>query len=177
MKLNNCLLSGAIFVAAFTLTGCLKEADTAANKILNNEVAGIVELLRTGQGQPAATSVYSVAVAATPAEENLLLGYVRFNSSTLPVSQVKVKLKLNNAALPATVTALPGNAYSFVTPLNEITIEPGTRMAPIRIILKKNLITPGLNYGLRLEIEDAGGNGNLISPNVQILSVSLRVPR
>jgi hypothetical protein len=176
MKINSCLLFISIYAAASLLTGCLKEADTAASRILNNGSPNIVEVLRAGQQQPAATSVYAITVAAAPAEENLLLGYVRFNSPTLPATQVKVRLKLNNASLPATVIALPDNAYSLVTPLNAITIEPGTRMAPIRIVLKKNLITPGVPYGLRFEIEDAGGDGNLISPNVQVLSVSFRVP-
>lgn len=176
MKFNSYLRIIYIVVAAFSLTGCLKEHNGFSNTVQNEQPANVVELLRINQRLASPTAATAVPFAANPVEENILLGYVRFGSLTLPTSPVKIKLKLNNAALPATLTPLPTTAYTFITPLDNITIEPGKRMAEIRIVIKKNLLTSTVNYGLRFEIEDTGGDGNLPHSLARVYMVSVKVP-
>lgn len=164
----------SIGITGLFLSGCLKQHDNLAKKILEDKPVNLVELLRVNERVASATTVVPITVNAAPAEENVLLGYVRFASPSLPQSAVRVKLKLNNALLPATYPALPANAYSLVTPLDATTVAPGTRMAPIAIVLRKAQLDPALTYGLALEVEDAG-TGNQVNPRGRVLMVSLHV--
>jgi len=148
-------------VAAFMLTGCLKKADYYANQLIDAPKPNMVELLRKSQAQALSTSTYSIALDATKPEENVLVGYVRYASVDLPTGPVVVKLKLNNALLPATATPLPVDAFTFVTPLDQITVPAGKRMAEIRIVLKKAMLVPGKSYGLVFEFEQPTAGYNI----------------
>lgn len=140
-------------LAASLLTGCLKKVDNFANDLIDTPMPNMVEMLRKGQQQALNATTYSIALTASVPEENVLVGFVRYASVDLPAAPVTVKLKLNNALLPATATALPADAYTLVTPLDQITVPAGGRMAEIRIVLKKAMLTPGKTYGLVFEFE------------------------
>lgn len=174
MKLKRYLLFIYMGIAGSFLSGCLKETDSVGNTILNQQPANLVELLRRTEQLASQTTVLAITLTPNPAEENVLLGYVRFASPELPKMPVTVKLKLNNSLLPTGYTALPANAYSLVTPLDQMTITPGTRMAEIRIVLKKASLNPAATYGLGFEIDDPGA-GNVVNGRARIFMVSPRV--
>lgn len=161
MKIKHLIFTIYTGTAAFLLTGCLKKADNFANQLIDAPKSNMVEMLRKSQAQALSASTYSIALDATKAEENVLVGYVRYASVDLPTAPVVVKLKLNNALLPATTTALPADAFTFVTPLDQITVPAGKRMAEIRIVLKKAMLVPGKIYGLVFEFEQPAAGYNI----------------
>lgn len=161
MKIKYLIFTLYTGIAAFLLTGCLKKTDNYANQLIDASKPNMVEMLRKGQQQALNANIYSIALTAGQTEENVLVGYVRYASVDLPTTPVVVKLKLNNALLPATATALPADAYTLVTPLDQIAVPAGKRMAEIRIVLKKDKLVPGKTYGLVFEFEEPTSGYNI----------------
>lgn len=171
MKLTQYACMAALCLSAIFQSGCLKKSGTFADDLLYSNKSNLVELRQAeGQELPDLADPVPVSYAPTPAEENLLVGYVRLASATLPTTPVTVKVKLNNTFLRSGFVALPANAYTFVTPLANITIPVNTRFAEIRINLNKQLLDPAVHYALGLELEDAGA-GNVISRRSQRMIV------
>lgn len=172
MKLNKLVWLTGLGLFAILHSSCLKKAGTFVDELLYTDKSNLVELRQAeGQQLPDLGEPVAVTYTPTPAEENLLIGYVRLASASLPTAPLTVRVKLNNAALPAGFVALPANAYTFVTPLGNIIIAAHTRFAEIRIVLKKQLLDPAVHYGLRLELDDAGP-GNSISQRSRLIMVS-----
>ncbi|WP_276482853.1 DUF1735 domain-containing protein [Paraflavitalea pollutisoli] len=172
MKLNRSLWLTGFAFSAMLYSSCLKKAGTYVDDLLYTSKSNLVELRQAeGQQLPDPTDPVAIGYAPTPAEESLLIAYVRLASASLPTAPVTVKVKLNNSWLPAGYVPLPANAYSFVTPPGNMTIPAQSRFAAIRIVLKKQLLDPAVHYGLGLELEDAGA-GNGISERSSFIMVS-----
>lgn len=177
MKLNNYINLVGSLAMGIALTGCLKEAETFEKNLRDNTPSKMVEFQRIDNqelGSSEADNVAAVAVNSLPDEEEVVVGQVRIASTETPSKPVTVKLVLNNALLPAGYVPLPANAYSFVTPLDAISTTPGSRLAEIRIRLKKSAMDLSQNYALAFEFADAG-TGYMVNPWGEAMMVAIAV--
>lgn len=177
MKRNNYInLLGALALTC-SLTGCLKEAETFEKNLRDNTPPKMVEFQRIDNqalGSAEADNMAAVSVPAKPEEADVLVGRVRIASPEIPSGAVTVKLKLNNALLPANYQPLPANAYTFTTALDAVTTTAGTRFADIRIRLKKNLLDLSKNYALAFEFADPG-KGYVVNTKGEAMLVGIAV--